>query len=98
MKVKAMTVLAAAMLYSIAAHAHDCSGGMGGGMDATGNQCNAEVVYVDTATSTPEATSPLSPAAHGVRSNGATVHTSAHAASKSKNARHAAKRPAHGLT
>jgi len=98
MKIKAMTILAAAMLYSFAAHADDCSGGANGGMDATGNQCNAEVVYVDAAASMPQATSLSSPAARDVHSNRATVHTTAHVTSKSKNARHAAKRQAHGLT
>ena len=48
-------VLAAATLFSLSAHAHDCSGGAGGGMDATGNQCNdaaaiATVVSSDNAT------------------------------------------------
>ena len=39
-----ITVIAAALL-PLAAHAHDCSGGADGGMDATGNQCNAEDVW-----------------------------------------------------
>lgn len=35
------TFLAVAVLaLTGAAHAHDCSGGSDGGMDATGNQCN----------------------------------------------------------
>ena len=34
----------AAALFSLPAYAHDCSGGPDGGMDATGNQCNAVAV------------------------------------------------------
>jgi hypothetical protein len=33
-------IAAAALLLSAASHAHDCSGGADGGMDATGNQCS----------------------------------------------------------
>jgi hypothetical protein len=33
----------------MAAHAQNCSGGLGGGMDATGNQCNAAGNDVDAA-------------------------------------------------
>ena len=45
MKIKPILAFAAAMAFSFAAHAHDCSGGAGGGMDATGNQCNEEGAY-----------------------------------------------------
>jgi hypothetical protein len=45
MKIKSILAFAAAMALSFAAHAHDCSGGAGGGMDATGNQCNDEGAY-----------------------------------------------------
>ena len=45
MKIKSILAFAAAMALSFAAHAHDCSGGTGGGMDATGNQCNDESAY-----------------------------------------------------
>ncbi|HEY5862187.1 MAG TPA: hypothetical protein VIX61_03795 [Casimicrobiaceae bacterium] len=45
MKIKPILAFAAAMAFSFSAHAHDCSGGAGGGMDATGNQCNAEGAY-----------------------------------------------------
>jgi hypothetical protein len=31
------------------AHAHDCSGGTGGGMDATGNECNDTIAAVPVA-------------------------------------------------
>ncbi len=40
---------AAAMLVAGTVHAHDCSGGAGGGMDATGNDCG---VVADVITST----------------------------------------------
>jgi hypothetical protein len=33
-------IAAAALALAASAHAHDCSGGNDGGMDATGNQCN----------------------------------------------------------
>ena len=42
-------VFAAAMLMAGTVHAHDCSGGAGGGMDATGNDCG---VVADVITST----------------------------------------------
>jgi len=42
-------MLAAAMLVAGTVHAHDCSGGAGGGMDATGNDCG---VVADVITST----------------------------------------------
>jgi len=40
MNAKLLAPLFAALFFSLPAHAHDCSGGTGGGMDATGNQCN----------------------------------------------------------
>ena len=33
-------IIAAALVLATSAHAHDCSGGTDGGMDATGNECN----------------------------------------------------------
>lgn len=43
--------------FTFAAQAQDCSGGTGGGMDATGNQCNdATVIAKDNSAS---ATSPM---------------------------------------
>ena len=50
MNTKLLIPLFAAMFFSVAAHAHDCSGGVNGGMDATGNQCNdtADVATVAT--------------------------------------------------
>jgi hypothetical protein len=42
MKTQRILAIAAAMALSFAAHAHDCSGGASGGMDATGNQCSDE--------------------------------------------------------
>ena len=35
--------LATAIVFSQSLHAQSCSGGIDGGMDATGNQCNAPV-------------------------------------------------------
>jgi hypothetical protein len=43
MKAKVFLPLIAATLFSLSAHAHDCSGGADGGIDATGNQCNDTV-------------------------------------------------------
>ncbi len=48
MNAKLLIPLIAATLFSLPAHALDCSGGANGGMDATGNQCNDPV-----ATATP---------------------------------------------
>jgi hypothetical protein len=68
----AMAIAATAMLVSVSAHAHDCSGGSSGGMDATGNQCNdvASLVAVST------------PVSASVVSTGATAPTSTHATQK----------------
>ena len=43
MKAKLLSAVVVFWLVSPAAHAHDCSGGADGGMDATGNQCNREI-------------------------------------------------------
>ena len=96
MNVKTIAALAAATLFSIAAHAHDCSGGASGGMDATGNQCNGEVIFADPVTNMPAATSQLAPGANSAHAKLTKVSTATHA--KSKNARHTAgaKRSAHG--
>ncbi len=40
MNAKPLVSVIAAALFSLSAHASDCSGGMNGGMDATGNECN----------------------------------------------------------
>ena len=40
MNAKLLIPFIAATLFSLSAHALDCSGGAGGGMDATGNECN----------------------------------------------------------
>lgn len=40
MKLTRALITAAALCLAATAHAHDCSGGTDGGMDATGNQCN----------------------------------------------------------
>ena len=44
MNAKLLITAIAAALFSLSAHAHDCSGGANGGMDATGNQCNDATV------------------------------------------------------
>jgi hypothetical protein len=49
MKAKILLPLIAAAFFSLSAHAHDCSGGAGGGMDATGNQCNDAAAVATTA-------------------------------------------------
>jgi len=48
---KSAIAFAATMLVTGAVHAHDCSGGASGGMDATGNDCGgvADVAFVATA-------------------------------------------------
>ena len=51
MKAKVFLPLIAATLFSISAHAHDCSGGADGGIDATGNQCNDTVAVATIASS-----------------------------------------------
>ena len=97
MNVRTMMLLAAAMFYSIAAHAHDCSGGAGGGMDATGNQCNAEFANADAATTVPTTVSQLTPSTTVAPSSHVMVHSKTHA--KSRGMRHAgSKQSARGLT
>jgi hypothetical protein len=39
-------ITAAALVLAASVHAHDCSGGKDGGMDATGNECNQPVPIV----------------------------------------------------
>ena len=56
MNARMLIPLVAAALFSLSAHAHDCSGGANGGMDATGNQCN-DTVAVATIASSDSATS-----------------------------------------
>ena len=57
MNAKFLIPVIAGAFFTFAAQAHDCSGGTGGGMDATGNQCNdATVVAAD---NSPSATSPM---------------------------------------
>jgi hypothetical protein len=42
----ALCVVASALVWCAAAQAQECSGGAGGGVDATGNQCGADDQYV----------------------------------------------------
>jgi hypothetical protein len=44
MKANLLIALVAAMLFPLPAFAQECSGGAAGGMDATGNECNASAV------------------------------------------------------
>src|SRR5215470_10187850 len=44
MNAKLLLPIISAALFPLAAYAHDCSGGADGGIDATGNQCNREIV------------------------------------------------------
>jgi hypothetical protein len=44
MNARLLTTVIAAAIFPLQAHAHDCSGGTEGGMDATGNQCNADTL------------------------------------------------------
>jgi hypothetical protein len=57
MNAKPLIPLIAAMFFSLSAHAHDCSGGTNGGMDATGNECN-DTATVTTVVSSKSATFP----------------------------------------
>lgn len=43
MNLRPILLFAAATVLAATAHAHDCTGGTDGGMDATGNQCNDPV-------------------------------------------------------
>jgi hypothetical protein len=56
MNAKSLSLIAA-MALSFSAHAHDCSGGANGGMDATGNQCN-DMASIATLVSSDAATVP----------------------------------------
>ena len=51
MNARLLVPLVAAMFFSLSAHAHDCSGGANGGMDATGNQCNDAIAVAAVASS-----------------------------------------------
>ena len=67
MNARLLAPLIAAMFFSLPAHANDCSGGTGGGMDATGNQCN-DAAAVATLVSSPAATVSSTPS-HKVATN-----------------------------
>jgi hypothetical protein len=98
MKIQPILAFAAAMALSFAAHAHDCSGGAAGGMDATGNQCSDESAYSQTSVAGAPAASPA--AQLGARSASVAtfkpVATNADKASQhasKKNSHRAAKKP-----
>ena len=64
MNAKFLIPIIAGTLLTFSAHAHDCSGGTNGGMDATGNQCNeAAPVATDVSPGRPTSLSALSPQA-----------------------------------
>ena len=64
MNAKFLISLVAGTLFTLSAHAHDCSGGTDGGMDATGNQCNdAVAVATDVSSGRPTSASARSPKA-----------------------------------
>lgn len=60
MNAKVLISIVAGTLFSLSAHAHDCSGGTDGGMDATGNQCNGAVA-TDVSSSRPASASARAP-------------------------------------
>lgn len=89
MNAKPVIPFIAAALFSVSAHALDCSGGANGGMDATGNQCNDAVTAVSYGDATPSAASLPKAEASQQKSNdksAALKHTSAsrHIAARSK--------------
>jgi hypothetical protein len=64
MNAKFLIPLIAGTFFTLSAHAHDCSGGTNGGMDATGNQCNdAAAVATDVSSGRPTSPSARSPKA-----------------------------------
>jgi len=75
MNAKSLSMIAA-MALSFSAHAHDCSGGVNGGMDATGNQCN-DMASVAMLVSSDAATAPTTamPAAEKGKSASHSKHT-----------------------
>ena len=90
MKIRSLMVLAAATLVSMSVHAHDCSGGPAGGMDATGNECNAGVMAVASNEGVSTAVLPAGLSSHApsagapARHPGATVAMSTSGAHKAK--------------
>ena len=92
MNTKLLATAIAATVFSVSAYAHDCSGGPGGGMDATGNQCNDEAAYsmrdasvqdvklvaptTFTAPATTVSASAYAPASHSIKSKKSTHQTS----------------------
>jgi hypothetical protein len=98
MNTKLLLTAIAATVFSVSAYAHDCSGGPGGGMDATGNQCNDEAAYSASesnvqdakliapktfaAPATTVSTSAYAPASHSVKSKKSTHQTPLNAKTK----------------
>jgi hypothetical protein len=65
MNAKFLISIIAGALFTLSAHAHDCSGGANGGMDATGNECtrDASAVATDGSSGIPTSPSARSPKA-----------------------------------
>ena len=59
MNAKLLIPFIAATLFSVSAHAHDCSGGSNGGMDATGNECSDVTTVATVASSDGVKSAPL---------------------------------------
>jgi len=89
MNAKLFAPLFAAMFFSLPAHAHDCSGGAGGGIDATGNQCNDVAVV---AAYEPSAGAPVSSIASHKMATTKTASCSKCAAKHTTAAKHATSR------
>jgi len=65
MNAKFLISIVAGTLFTFSVHAHDCSGGANGGMDATGNECtrDAAAVATDVSSVPPTSSSAGSPKA-----------------------------------
>jgi hypothetical protein len=92
MDARSLIPFVAATLFSLSAHALDCSGGANGGMDATGNECNgatAGTVALSGGAKFPSARAPKvatnkarSYSEPAVKPAAATRHTSTHSSVK----------------
>ena len=86
MSARSISLAVAVLALSAVAHAHDCSGGPDGGMDATGNQCNEPAAFIAPSTA-PQ------PAVEVARADAKATPTGAGPA-RASNARTTPKRPA----
>lgn len=78
MNLRHALIATAALLLAASAHAHDCSGGTDGGMDATGNQCNepARVAAAAPAPAKSEAARPATASARPAKTAARTPNAS----------------------